>query len=341
MTTARTILVTGGAGYVGCVLVPRLLAAGYTVVVYDLMLFGSQGLPSHPRLRVVTGDTRDTARVAAALAGVDSVIHLACISNDPSYELDPALSKTINFDCFEPLVAACRAAGVRRFIYASTSSVYGVSDAAEVTEDCPLTPLTDYSRYKGLCEPILLRYQAADFTTTILRPATVCGYSPRMRFDLTVNILTNHAVQKRLITVFGGAQQRASLHIEDMADVYLRLLELPEALVAGQIFNVGRENHPVARLAELVRDVVEREVPGEPIGIRTSPTDDLRSYHICSRRIAERLGYTPARSIQDAVRDLCRAFQAGKLPNSLTDDRYFNVNVVKAATPALLMEAAR
>ncbi len=335
------VLVTGGAGYVGCVLVPKLLEAGYAVVVYDLMLFGAEGVPVHPNLRVVRGDIRDTERFAAAVAGAHSVIHLACISNDPSYELDPALSKTINYDCFEPLVAACKAAGVRRFMYASSSSVYGVSDAPEVTEDCPLRPLTDYSRYKGLCEQVLLRYQSPTFTTVILRPATVCGYSPRMRFDLTVNILTNHAVTRRLITVFGGAQQRASLHIEDMAEVYLRCLALPDTLVAGGIFNVGRENHPVARLAELVRAIVEREMPGEPIGIRTSPTDDLRSYHICSRRIAERLGYAPTRSVQDAVSDLCAAFRAGKLPNSLTDERYVNVKTVQAMTPRLLLEAVR
>ncbi|MDP3723127.1 MAG: SDR family oxidoreductase, partial [Candidatus Omnitrophota bacterium] len=204
----KTVLVTGGAGYVGCVLVPKLLEAGYAVVVYDLMLFGSEGLPSHPRLKVIQGDLRDLPAVSAALAGVDSVIHLACISNDPSFELDPALSKSINYDCFEPLVAASRSAGVTRFIYASTSSVYGVSEAPDVTEEHPLVPLTDYNRYKGLCEPILLRYQSPGFTTVILRPATVCGYSPRMRLDLTVNILTNHAVCKRVITVLGGSQKR-------------------------------------------------------------------------------------------------------------------------------------
>ena len=177
------VLVTGGSGYVGCVLVPKLLEAGYSVVVYDLMLFTADGLPSHPNLQIVKGDVRDTSSFAAALDGVHSVIHLACISNDPSFELDSVLSKSINYDCFDSMVAACKSAGVRRFIYASTSSVYGVSNAPEVTEEHPLVPITDYNKYKGLCEPILLRYQAPEFTTVVIRPATVCGYSPRMRFE--------------------------------------------------------------------------------------------------------------------------------------------------------------
>src|ERR1700722_8890183 len=201
----KKVLVTGGAGYKGCVLVPKLLEAGHEVVVYDLMLFGAEGLPKHPRLAVIKADIRDIPAYTAALKGVQSVIHMACISNDPSFELDEGLSRTINFDCFEPMVIASKEAGVRRFIYISSSSVYGVSDAPEVTEEHPLVPLTDYNKYKGLCEPILLRYQSPDFTTLIVRPATVCGYSPRMRFDLTVNILTNHAVNRRVITVFGGA----------------------------------------------------------------------------------------------------------------------------------------
>ncbi len=338
----KRVLVTGGAGYVGCVLIPKLLAAGYEVVVYDLMLFGSEGLPTHPRLRVITGDIRDPQRVADAVAGVDSVIHLACISNDPSFELDPALSKSINYDAFEPLVDACKAAGVRRFIYASTSSVYGVSNAPEVTEDHPLVPLTDYNKYKGLCEPILLRAQSPEFTTVIIRPATVCGYSPRMRFDLTVNILTNHAINRRRITVFGGSQMRPNLHIEDVAELYVKLLEYPNHLVAGEIFNASYHNHTVAALAEMVRRTVEHEMPHlAPIRLETSPSDDLRSYHVSSGKIAKRLGYVPTRTIEDAIRDLCRAFRAGNFPESLTDDRYVNVQRLKKLAPTLLAEAVR
>ncbi len=177
---------------------------GYGVIVYDLMLFGSAGLPSHPNLQVVTGDIRDTAKYADAVTGCDYVIHMACISNDPSFDLDPSLSRTINYECFEPFVLASKSAGVNRFVYVSSSSVYGVSKSPEVTEEHPLVPLTDYNKYKGLCEPILFRHQSPEFICVTIRPATVCGYSPRMRFDLTVNILTNHAYNKGVITIFGG-----------------------------------------------------------------------------------------------------------------------------------------
>ena len=324
------VLVTGGSGYVGCVLIPKLLAAGHAVVVYDILLFGSKGLPTHPNLSLVEGDLRDTSKIAGHLKGIDSVIHLACISNDPSFELDPTLSKSINYDCFEPLVIACKTAGVRRFIYASTSSVYGVSDSPEVTEEHPLVPLTDYNKYKGLSEPLLLRHQSPEFTTVIVRPATVCGYSPRMRMDLSVNILTNHAINRRLITVFGGSQQRPNIHIDDISDLYVQLLEFPDAKIAGEIFNAGYQNYTISEIAGKVRMVVEEEMPeGGPIKIETTPSNDLRSYHVSSKKIAEKLGYTPKRSIEDAVRDICNAFRDGLLPNSLEDESYINVKTVQ------------
>jgi nucleoside-diphosphate-sugar epimerase len=299
------------------------------------MLFGADGLPTHDddddeRLRVVKGDIRDTAHLSKELEGVDEVIHLACISNDTRFELDPDLGKSINYDCFEPMVAAAKAAAVKRFIYASTSSVYGVSDAPEVTEEHPLVPLTDYNRFKGMCEPLLLKYQSPDFTTVIIRPATVCGYSPRMRFDLTVNILTNHAVNRGKITVFGGTQQRPNIHVDDIAELYVELLKFPDEMIAGETFNAGYQNHTVAELAEMVKKVVEEEMPERaPITIETTSSDDLRSYHVSSKKIAEKLGYVPKRSVEDAVRDLCRAFKAGQLPDSLEDDRYINVRYLK------------
>jgi nucleoside-diphosphate-sugar epimerase len=326
----KKILVTGGAGYVGCVLVPKLLSKGHHVTVYDSMIFGSDGLPLHANLKVISGDLRDVSAFTAAVKGTDAVIHLACISNDPSFELDSSLSKAINFDCFEPMVAACVEQKVRRFIYASTSSVYGVSDAPEVTEEHPLVPLTDYNKYKGMCEPILKKYQSPSFTTVTVRPATVCGYSPRLRLDLTVNILTNHAVNKGTITVFGGVQKRPNIHIDDIADLYVELLGYPDAKIAGEIFNAGYENHTVAQLATMVKAVVEQEFPEKaPIPIVTSPTDDIRSYHVCSKKITQKLGWKPKRTVEDAVRDLCRAFKAGQIPNSLSDDRYINVRTVK------------
>jgi len=294
------------------------------------MLYGAEGLPSHPRLTVIEGDIRDLPHYTRSIAGAAAVINLACISNDPSFELDPGLSRSINFDCFEPMVKATVEAGVQRYIYASTSSVYGVSEAPEVTEDHPLVPISDYNKYKGLSEPFLLKYQSPTFTTVIIRPATVCGYSPRMRLDLTVNILTNHAVNKRKITVFGGAQKRPNIHIEDVTDLYVELLEMPAQKIAGQVFNAGYENFTVAQLAEQVKSVVEQEFPElAPIPIVTTPSDDMRSYHVSSRKIAEHLGWQPKRSIEDAVRDLCRAMRDGRLPNSFDDDRYYNVRTVK------------
>jgi nucleoside-diphosphate-sugar epimerase len=326
----KRVLVTGGAGYKGCVLVPKLLNAGYAVTVYDLMLFGSNGLPSHPNLSVVDGDIRDAKSYTAAVKGCDYVIHMACISNDPSFELDPDLSKSINYDCFESLTLASKRAGVKRFVYVSSSSVYGVSDAPDVTEEHPLVPLTDYNKYKGLCEPILLQHGSRDFVPVILRPATVCGYSTRMRFDLTVNILTNHAVNRGVITVFGGAQKRPNIHIGDVTELYVKMLEYPDELVAGEIFNAGYENHTVAQLAGIAKTVVEREFPEKaPIRIETTTSNDNRSYHVSSRKIAEKLGYRPQHTIEDAVRDICCAFKAGKFRDSLTNEEYVNVKTVK------------
>jgi nucleoside-diphosphate-sugar epimerase len=331
----RTILVTGGAGYVGAVLVPLLLEKGYHVKVLDLYLFGENiwnGLENRGRLCEIKGDIRDQSLLRQVLEGVDGVIHLASISNDPCFELDPVLGRSFNFDAFEPLVQISKASGVRRFIYASTSSVYGVSDAKEVTEDHPLVPITDYNKYKGLCEPILLKHQSPEFTTVILRPATVCGYSPRMRLDLTVNILTAHAVAKGRITVFGGNQMRPNIHIRDTVDLYALLLQLPDSQIAGKTYKAGYENFTNLQLAEKVREVVSQEMPdrGE-ITIETVPSEDIRSYHICSEKIKRELGFIPKYRVEDAVRDLVHAFRAGKIPNPLEDIRYYNIRSLQQA----------
>ncbi|HEU4772329.1 MAG TPA: SDR family oxidoreductase, partial [Candidatus Udaeobacter sp.] len=256
----------------------------------------------------------------------------ACISNDPSFDLDPSLSRTINYECFEPLVLASKSAGVKRFIYVSSSSVYGVSDSPEVTEEHPLVPLTDYNKYKGLCEPVLFRHQSPEFICVTVRPATVCGYSPRMRFDLTVNILTNHAYNKGVITIFGGKQQRPNIHIEDVCELYVELLTMPAEKIAGEIFNAGYQNQTVNELAEIAKQIVEEEFPEKkPIRIERTSSDDLRSYRITSRKIAENLGWGPKRTIEDAVRDLCHAFKTRKFSgDTLNDDAFINVKTVKA-----------
>jgi nucleoside-diphosphate-sugar epimerase len=325
------VLVTGGAGYCGARLVPQLLARGYKVTVYDIMFFGNQFLPrDNPNLRIVDGDIRDTAKFAATVAGHDAVVNLACISNDASFELDEDLSTSINLNAFEPMVKAAKAAGVKRFVYASSSSVYGVSDQPDVTEDHPLVPLTLYNKYKGMCEPLLKKHTDASFTGVIFRPATVCGHSPRQRLDLSVNILTNHAVNAGKITVFGGSQLRPNLHIQDYCDAVQMFLTAPADKIQNETFNVGFQNLSLMQIAELVRRVVGEEMPGrKQVDIVTTPTDDIRSYHINSDKVRRVLGYAPSHTIEDAVRELCRAFVANKLPNSMEDDRYYNVRLLK------------
>jgi len=330
MPQFSTVLVTGGAGYVGHVLVPQLLANGYDVVVYDTLWFGAKFSP-HPRLKIIQGDIRDVRTFAAALKGCDAVIHLACISNDTSFALDEKLSTSINRDAFKPLLNVCRESGIKRFINASTSSVYGVSDAPEVFEDHPKVPLTLYNRYKWECEVQLQEINDPGFEWVTIRPATVCGYSPRCRLDLSVNILTNHAVNKRKITVFGGEQKRPNLHILDMADAYKLLLTLPGEKIDRKTFNCGFQNLSIMQIAQIAKRVVEEELPdGRQIGIDVTKSDDPRSYQINSDKIRRELGFTPRFTIEDAVRDLAKAFRQGLLPASFDDDSYFNVKRLKA-----------
>ena len=326
----KKVVVFGGGGYCASILVPQLLSEGWSVRVFDTFWYGSNHLSRHPNLELITGDVRDIESVRETLEGWDHVLHLACISNDASFELDEKLSTTVNLGSFEPLVLAAKEAGVRRFVFASSSSVYGVSDSPDVTEDHPLVPLTLYNKYKGLCEPILFRHTDEDFVGVVFRPATVCGYAPRQRLDLSVNILTNHAVNKGEITVFGGEQLRPNLHIQDYADLCKILLTVPENAIANQVFNCGFQNMSILEIAKTVKRVVEEMFPergGIPVVITES--NDLRSYHINSDKIFKVLKFQPKHSVEDAVRDLCFAFKQGKLPNSFEDDRYYNVRTMK------------
>lgn len=323
----QTVLVTGGAGYVGAVLVPKLIDAGYHVRVLDTYWYGHEALQAvadHPGLTQVVGDIRDRRALERVLTGCDAVIHLACISNDPSFDLDPELGRSINYDAFSPLVDLSIDSGVKRFVYASSSSVYGVKREENVTEELPLEPLTDYSKYKAMCEEVLLNKRAPGFTPLILRPATVCGYSPRLRLDLTVNILTNHAYTNRVIRVFGGEQMRPNIHIDDVADLYVRSLQWPDEMIDGRIYNAGYHNYRVREIAEKVRAIV-----GDDVRIVTTPTDDHRSYHISSDKIKRELGFEARHTIEDAVRDLAAAFQTGKIPDSMRDARYYNIKTMQ------------
>lgn len=320
------IFITGGAGYVGAMLVPRLLKEGFEVTVLDLMLYGDDVIKPHKSLNLIKGDIRDVNLLKQTIPGHDAVIHLACISNDPSFELNPNLGRSINLDAFEPLVQVSKENGVGRFIYASSSSVYGVKEEKDVHEGMTLEPLTDYSKFKAECEKILRNFESSDFTTVTIRPATVCGYSTRQRLDVVVNILTNLAFHKREISVFGGNQLRPNIHIQDMVEAYLTLLKAPREKIAGEIFNAGYENQTVLELAETVQKVV-----GEDVKLVATPTNDNRSYHISSKKIAEKLGFVARHSIADASKDLKEAFETGLLPNSLSDEKYFNIKRMQSA----------
>jgi nucleoside-diphosphate-sugar epimerase len=327
----KKIIVFGGGGYCASVLVPQLLNEGWDVTVYDTFWYGTDHLPKVNNIHLVQGDVRDLPKVKESLKNMEYVLHLACISNDASFELDEKLSTSVNLESFEPLVVAAKEAGVKRFVFASSSSVYGVSDSPDVTEDHPLVPLTLYNKYKGMCEPLLLKHTDKNFVGVIFRPATVCGYGPRQRLDLSVNILTNHAINKGKITVFGGDQLRPNLHVQDYTDLCKLLLTAPSEKIANKIFNCGFQNMSIMNIAKTVKKIVEETFPekGEiPIEVTTS--DDPRSYHINSDKIKLTLGFQPKHTIEEAVRELCQAFKAGKLPNSFDDNKYFNVRTMKA-----------
>ena len=319
------ILITGGAGYVGAVLTPYLLDKGHKVTVVDLMIYGEEVLKKNSNLKVIKGDVRDKDLLNKAIPGHDIVVHLACISNDPSFELNPKLGKSINLDAFLPLVEISKQNSIKKFIYASTSSVYGIKSEKDVDETMSLEPLTDYSKYKVECEVILQKYISEDFNPIIIRPATVCGYSPRQRLDVVVNILTNLAYHKRKIHVFGGKQLRPNIHIQDMVKSYEVLINAPKSKISGEIFNVGFENQTVLELAQTVKKVV-----GDDVKLLATPTNDNRSYHISSKKIKKILEFKPKFSISDAVIDLKSAFEKGLLLNSLTNEKYFNIKRMRS-----------
>ena len=328
---SKSIFITGGAGYVGSYLVPEFLKLGYKVTVYDIMYFGDDFLPKeNPNLKIIKGDIRDSKKLESACRDHEFFLHLACISNDASFELDEQLSTSINLDAFEPMVIAAKKSGIKRFIYASTSSVYGVSDKKDVKEDHPLVPLTLYNKYKGLCEPLLFKHTDEKFEGVIFRPATVCGYAPKLRLDLSVNILTNHAVCNKKIMVFGGDQLRPNLHVKDYCDAVKLLITAPTNKIKNEIFNVGYQNMSISEIAILVKKVVEETFPdNKKIEIEKTKSNDNRSYHINSDKIFNRLGFKAKRNIEEAVRDLCISFKKGLIKESFKNDFYYNVRRLK------------
>jgi nucleoside-diphosphate-sugar epimerase len=319
------ILITGGAGYVGAVLTPYLLNKGHKVTVVDLMIYGKDVLKTHPNLRIVEGDIRNRNLLEKILPNHETVILLACISNDPSFELNPKLGKSINLDAFTPLVKIAKINSVKRFIYSSTSSVYGIKKEKDVDESMSLEPLTDYSKYKADCEIILKKYTSENFTPIVIRPATVCGYSPRQRLDVVVNILTNLAYHKRAITIFGGKQLRPNIHIKDMVRAYETLIKAPKSKVSGEIFNASYENHSVLELANTVKKII-----GDDVNLKCSPTNDNRSYHISSKKIKKILKFETEFTIKDAVSDLKEVFEKKLLSDPLNNNKYFNIKMMQS-----------
>lgn len=334
MVNLKKVLVIGGAGYAGSVLVPKLIRAGYKVRIFDLYLYSRSkvlgedifgALINNKNLEQIKGDVRDEKAIDRAVSGMDGVIHLACISNDPSFDLDPKLGKSVNYLSFFPFLRAINKHKIKRLIYVSTESVYGLKSEREVVEDLPLEPLTDYALYKVFCEKALSDHVPLSQTAwVILRPATLCGYGPRQRLDLTVNILTNLAVNKGEITVFGGTQERPFVHIDDICDLYVKMLSYPNSKIAGKIFNAGDEIVSIMDVARLVKKIV-----GPHVKIKKTPSDDLRSYRASAKKIWKELGWKPKKSVENAIKDLVKAFKEGKLPDSIDDPIYYNIKTMQ------------
>lgn len=298
------ILVTGGCGYKGHVLVPKLLTAGYDVRVVDTQWFGNFH-PEHPRLEVTLGDVNDLSTIG--FDGVDAIIHLASIANDPCGDLNPKL--TWETSCLATMQLADEAArrGIQRFIYASSGSVYGVKSEDKVTEELSLEPISEYNKTKMVSERVLLSYQDR-MNIQIVRPATVCGVSSRMRLDVSVNMLTMQALTKGKITVFGGTQVRPNIHIDDICDLYLFLLQNPEH---DGIFNAGFENISILDIARMIKDRVSCDIV-------VTESNDPRSYRLDSTKLLN-TGFVPKKSVQHAISDIIHSFEAG----ALSDDAHF------------------
>ncbi len=301
------LLVTGGCGYKGHVLVPKLLHRGYKVTVLDTMWFGNFHA-AHANLNVIKGDVRDVDSLQ--LNGFDGIVHLASIANDPCSDLDPKLTWEVSALATMQLADKAKRAGVKSFIYASSGSVYGVKDEPQVTEDLELKPISEYNKTKMVAERVLLSY-GDDMVVQIVRPATVCGYSPRMRLDVSVNMLTMQALSKGRITVFGGSQTRPNIHIDDITDVYLHLIDHPQFV---GIYNAGFENISIYDIAKIVTKYV-------PVEITMTESNDPRSYRVNSDKILS-TGFRPKKGVEDAITEIIKRYESGELKD---EERFYNL----------------
>ena len=320
------VLVIGGAGYVGARLVGDLLKENYNVTVFDLFIYDLNIFDKYKdneNFKQIKGDIRDLNLIKSSLDNIDHIIHLACISNDPSFDLNPNLGKSINFDCFGPLVEGASKKNVKRFIFASSSSIYGSKDEENVTEDLSKEPQTDYAKYKLECEKILLN-DKSEMIKCIVRPSTLCGYSDRQRFDLSVNIFTNQALNNKKITVFGGSQMRPALHIQDMVDFYLLALKAEKEKINYKAFNVSKENFTILDVAKRIKSIVD-----DNLEIEVRDVFDNRNYKISSEKVKKELNFEPKYDIEHAVKEIIEANNKEKYKDPLNNSIYYNIKKMK------------
>ena len=306
------ILLTGGCGYIGTNLTNTLLDLGHQITVVDIMWFDNY-LNSHNNLSVIQADIRNIDKIP--MDGVDTIIHLANIANDPTGNLNSKLTWEVNTLASKLLVEKAIDTGVEQFIFASSGSVYGIKEERDVTEDLPLMPISDYNKSKMISERVLLSYQDK-ITLQIIRPATVCGYSPRMRLDLSVSMLTMQALTNSKITVFGGQQTRPNIHMNDMVGVYLHFLEL--GAKAPGIYNAGFENISILDIAKKVTE----HIPAE---IEITESNDPRSYRQNSDRLIG-TGFTPGYGVDNGIKDVIKAYNPDRLRD---EDRYYNIRTMQ------------
>ena len=320
---SKKILVIGGGGYIGTALVEKLVEMNHLVRVFDLFLYGNNIIDSK-NIEIIKGDIRSKQDIKKIFQDIEVVYHLACISNDPSFELNPELSKSINYDSFKPIVKLAKDSGVKRFIYASSSSVYGVRNELEINEELELKPITDYSKYKAKCEDILLQEANNYFNVLIARPATVCGYSKRLRLDLTVNILTINAINNKNIKVFGGEQKRPNIHIDDICKFYIDCINKHNNKFNDKIYNVGFENLKILEVAHMIKNTLSINIP-----IIIKKTDDIRSYHISSKKVNKEFGFYPNKQITDAIVEINNASINKLIIDPLNNSNYYNLSKMK------------